>query len=152
VNVTDVGGHIDSSVPGTLFAAIIKLTSPTALPVGFPFTGTELMASTTFTPPDPSADILTQMSVTLVAGDYALIFGDGGTFGTTSSGAMPANNTDLPGASYFFWTGSVWLDGGFSNTRFVVVGTAAVVPEPGTLAMFGLGLAGLGLARRRRAA
>jgi len=39
--------------------------------------------------------------------------------------------------------------GGLDNIRFENVNA---VPEPGTLALFGLGLAGLGVARRRKAA
>lgn len=138
VNVESIGGHM-YNFSGSLFGAIVSLSGPNALPSGNPFDLTTL-ASTNFTGPFPSADILTPLSVTLSPGDYAVIFGSG-QFGASGSGAMPNNNTDLPGASYFFWTGYNWQNGGFTKARFVVEGT--VIPEPTTFLLFGMGLLGI---------
>ncbi|MDA0991627.1 MAG: PEP-CTERM sorting domain-containing protein [Verrucomicrobia bacterium] len=53
--------------------------------------------------------------------------------------------------SFFVGTNGFWSIG-FPVLDFGISGTFADIPEPGTLALFGLGLLGLGLARRRKAA
>ncbi len=148
VQVGSIGGNIAEFAGGDLFGAIIGLSSPLALPTGSPFTLAEVIASTTFTGTSLSADILVPLSVTLSPGDYALVFGSG-EFGATGTGFMPFNNTDLAGASYFFWTGTQWVDG-LANMRFVVSSSSA--PEPSTLSLFATGLALLAFLgwRRRR--
>jgi hypothetical protein len=45
------------------------------------------------------------------------------------------------------WASAVQFD--FRSDSYVFA-TARKVPEPGTLALFGIGLAGMGLARRRK--
>jgi len=154
VSVDNVGGHlvqIEGNEGDTIFAAIISLSSSTALPTGSPFNTSELMASTTFSIPFLSDDVLTPLSVTLAPGDYALIFGSD-LFGANGTGAMPNNNSDISGsASYFWWNGSNWSNTSFNvgDLRFVVTGT--VVPIPAAVWLFGSGLLGLvGIARRRR--
>jgi hypothetical protein len=82
--------------------------------------------------------------------------------------AIPHTNPDAPDGSALFW-GVIDTDTPFTTVEFVNVGggtfddafgfddftigrVSQVVPapEPATLALFGLGLAGLGLARRRK--
>jgi len=118
--VTAIGGHLFTFLPPEpLFGAIVRLSGPNALPTGNPV-DTDWLASTTFIGPNPSADFSTPLSVILPPGDYALIFGSG-QFGATGFGAMPSTNLDIPGqASYFFWNGGSWTNGGFDKTRFFV--------------------------------
>ncbi len=115
-----------------------------------PFDSTTL-GSAAFLPPSVSADVRVPLSVSLGPGWYGLIFSITGPGAAT----MPNNNTDLPGATYFFWTGVPvpcpvcppmpfqWRDSGSqTGERFVVEGNFAPtsVPEPKAAALMGAGL------------
>jgi len=129
--VSAIGGHIGglTGFGGDVFGAIVKLSGPSALPTGSPFTGSEVLASTVFIPDFPSSDVSVPLSVILTPGDYAIIFGSG-LFGATGGGFMRTVDVDTPegSGSYFFWEGNVWAAGGFNNVRFTVNGSE-VPPE-----------------------
>lgn len=147
--ITSVGGHLGISDPNkTLFAAIVDLNSPDALPQGEPFAPGDILASTTFSPTYPSSDIKTPLSVTLSPGTYGLVFG-GGLFGATGGeflqeGFIPTSNSSVPGATYFDYTccvsfagepyRGIWRTSNFlNNARFVVEGipiSAVPISEP----------------------
>jgi hypothetical protein len=152
--VTHIGGHMGINF-GDLFGAIVSLSGPNALPSGNPFDSSEVVASTKFDPGSPSSDFLTPLSVTLSAGDYALIFGSM-QFGAVGQGFMTTNNSDITRqASYFRGNNSgSWADVSISGTRFVVASnpTAAHTPEPTTLCLISFGLLGVSVVaiRRRR--
>lgn len=72
---------------------------------------------------------------------------------TTSSGAL-ANNS-IQTFEMIFWDqggAQVAILRGDKNERLVYIGDPVSVPEPGTLALLGLGLFGMGLARARKQA
>lgn len=80
---------------------------------------------------------------------------DLGANGTGSSdGFVGIVTMDAPLTSFMFHTGSAVGRGLETfNISEIELGTvASAIPEPGMLALFGLGLAGIGFARRRRAA
>lgn len=148
--ITAVGGHLVANVAGGIFAAIVSLSSPSALPSFLPTAiATSALVGTAFTPPATSADVLTPLSVLLAPGNYALIFGSAA-FGATGTGRMPVPNLLLGTPSFFRSSAGTWVNGGFTNTRFVVLGN--VVPEPTTALLLGIGLAGITGARRRQRA
>lgn len=152
-DITAVGGHINEWTDGTLFAAIVPLASFFALPTSSDIESIAL-ASVLFSPPSPSNEFSIALSTTLGPGVYGLVFGGSGAFGSTGTGFMPEGNSDLPGASYFFRQSdgsNSWINGGINSTRFFVEGDLFTsVPEPGTLLLFGIGLFGMGLSRRKK--
>lgn len=125
VHVTSVGGHLSGFSFGNqmIFAAILSLAGPTALPIGNPFDSGELVAFTTFDPGRPGGDVRTPLAATLPPGDYALVFGSG-LFGATGDASLEATGTPLPGNSILLWndpgSGFEWQDIGEFGVRFVV--------------------------------
>jgi hypothetical protein len=149
VQVEQVGGHMGLG-GGTLFAAIVSLSGPNALPSGAPFDGTTL-ATAVFNAPasELSVDLRVPLPITLNPGSYALVFGSGlyGAFGTTY---MPLNNPPFSSPDSLIgyrFDDSRWRAFGGTNihARFVIEGV--VIPEP-SMALFAAAAGILGLRTR----
>jgi len=108
--VDHIGGHLLSfpDEPGNIFAALVRLPSIDSVPMGAPFNPDEIVATTTFRPPFPSAEVFTPLSTMLAPGSYTLVFGTG-LFGATGAGAIH-NGDDQPDipptnlSSFIFWS------------------------------------------------
>lgn len=153
LQVTAIGGNL-SKGSGSLFGIIVALNSFNKLPQGEPFLPEEILAITTFDSSKLFGDVEVPLSVRLAPGYYGLVFGSG-LFGATGSSAMPYNNIDLPGSSYFVcWNCTTekgtWSNSQTTNIRFVVEGDdgppisqPSAVPEPSSvLGLFAFSILG----------
>jgi hypothetical protein len=130
MQVTQIGGHLVGDGGGKpISATIVRLASPTAFPTAFPPAPSEVVASTSFIPPNVllptrSQDIRVPLSASLVPGSYALIFSSSTALGGVAR--LPINNPSLPGSTYFLSGGGTYqnIDPAtqLTNIRFVVEG------------------------------
>ena len=143
--VTDGGTpefEIQSPSGGGIFAIDISGDSVRMTALGPLFVGGPnlLMLGDLIWANDPGATI-TGITNFLVSGVTQQVVGVGDGL-VESDVSFAANSVAID------YTSTDWSDGAFVS--FDLVTTHSVLPEPATFALFGLGLAGLGLAARRR--
>jgi hypothetical protein len=134
---TQMGGHFGSPANGTFFAAVVALNSGSDFPDSGDLTSSDVLGETLLTFPGPSAEVFSEIHLSLDPGWYALVFGSG-LFGASGSGGALANNPDIGNPSYIAFqplSGIPWLDLGtfITDLRFVVKGR--IIPEPSISAL-----------------
>lgn len=149
-NITGVGAQFGGYPGGDIFAAIVPLSA--AFPAGSSQDLASIaIAHTTFAVLGGLQDLITPLTATLEAGDYAVIFGSG-QFGATGWAGLGWQNDPVGGSSLirsFF--ADDWQSFSDNGVRLVVEGALAPVPEPADWALMivGAGLAGVALRRRK---
>lgn len=149
VITTQIGGHFlqhpggNPNGDGSFFGAIVALDDENDFPDTGDLSTPDVVGATLLTFPNPSDEVLGDLSLQLDSGWYALVFGSG-LFGATAEGVAIRNNPDIGDPSYIGWQfGSGWLNITelstiFVDHRFVLIGR--VVPEPAAALMFMCGI------------
>ena len=83
VRTTSIGGHFVGD--GTLFGAVVELNDSDDFPDSEDLSTPDVLGATLLTFTDPSSEVSGDLSLTLLPGDYALVFG-GALFGATGGG------------------------------------------------------------------
>lgn len=141
VITTQIGGHFLSPLGGEFFGAIVKLDDENDFPDSGDLSTSDVLGNATLIFPVLSEEAFGDLSISLVPGWYALVFGDG-LFGVDGiGGGMPLNNPDIGTPTYIgFQPGNSvgWFKvSGFQTPlvdyRFVILGS--IVPEPSTVCL-----------------
>lgn len=150
VRVERVGGHligfglggVAEGERGTIFGAIVALNSRTDLPDSPDLSTSDVLETTLIDLPEFSDDVYGELSLSLDAGWYALVFG-GGLFGADFElgiGASLQNNVDIGDDPSYIGIQAPRMYGEWvvkssssANQRFVVEGS--IIPEPSTLSL-----------------
>jgi hypothetical protein len=144
--IAGVGGQFGGYPSGTIFAAIVPLSSATSLPS---FTPSEIeansLADVVFAAPSATTDLTEKLDITLSAGSYGLVFGSGA-FGADGWGGLGGDNNSIGSPNFFTYLsydldGNSWETASMDGARITISG----VPEASTWAMMLGGFAGLGL-------
>jgi len=70
--------------------------------------------------------------------------------GDTYWGSLPGSAVTALDNEAYYWPGFGWMAGDYLDLGIRIGGDSAPVPEPGTFALLGLGMAGLAMCRRQR--
>ena len=153
----DDSGHLSTTYNGgMLFGAIVRLASPTDVPdSNFPLDTSDVLVHTLIPVGSPNQDTSASVgSVTLDAGDYALIFGSGQFGGNGRAFAEGGTENGTPDYFYSDLGGGYNDGGGITNIRLFVSGDAAATPLPSPalsgMILFGT-FGGAVIVKRRRA-
>ena len=155
INVSAINIFVSGGSSGPLLIQLVNM-------IGLGTTTSNVLAQGSVSPSGATEWLSIATATTLGPGTYFLVVSSAtpnnsgwirtagnlpstvGTVGTTFF--TNASNVDLA-----FAPASNWLGNGVTNVGFEIVGNTNPVPEPGTLALMGSGLAGIWLRRRRKA-
>jgi hypothetical protein len=96
VTTTAIGLNVQSSSAGTVFAALVRLTSMSDAPDAADLTGSDVLATTTVALPGGASSVTATapIGVTLTPGWYAAVFGTGAFGATIASASVHSNAGD----------------------------------------------------------
>ncbi|MEX2317799.1 MAG: hypothetical protein WD669_11645 [Pirellulales bacterium] len=152
-----IGGHFAGGFGSDVFfGAITKLSDISDFPDSDDLSSSDVIGQALLSFPHPSQEVLTDFSVMLEPGWYALVFGSG-LFGASGTGGAVRNGLDIGTPSYIGWQtgGTGWFNLSdlsefhlFNNHHFVIEGH--FTPEPATISLLVAAFLTIASMRERR--